>query len=527
MEKRLPVGIQDFEKIRKGGYIYVDKTNYIHRLINGSGASFFLSRPRRFGKSLFLSTMEALFKGQKDLFNDLYIYDKTDWNESYPVIKLDWTKIGYNTQKQLEINMINTLKQIGKSYQIDLETNENAAETFKNLIYYLHEKTGQRAVVLIDEYDAPILDNLNKPDEVIEPIREFMHNFYRILKACDQYLKFVFLTGISKFAKISVFSGLNNLVDISIDEEYAAICGLTQEEIETNFGSHIEIMAKDYETTRQEILDTMKYWYNGFSWDGNVFVYNPFSTLLLFSKKTFDNHWFATATPTFLIDIIKKRNDINYLLAPFEVNAASFDAFDYKTLSTVSLLFQTGYLTIKSVKKGRIGVPPEYTLDIPNNEVRNSLLEWLVSSYASYPLIDTSILRDQMLKQLLSKDEPAFEKSVKKLFAGIPYQLHIPREAYYHSLLLLWLNMLGFEVQGEVSTDKGRIDAVLLLKDHVVITEIKYSNEGNTDQLIQDAFSQIHETGYYERYNSSNQKVILLAIGLAGKEISCKMKSLN
>ena len=519
----MPIGIQDFTRIREEGYIYIDKTPYIHRLITGSGSTFFLSRPRRFGKSLLLSAMEAFFKGKKDLFTGLYIYDKTDWNISCPVIKLDWTAYGHCKLDGLESGMIITLGQIGKSYQVDLEINKNAADVFRQLISALHKKTGRKVVVLIDEYDVPILDNLKEADEVVEPIREFLQGFYRILKVSDEHLQFVFLTGITKFAKVSVFSALNNLMDITLDKEYSAICGLTQLEIETNFESRIDHMAKEHDASGQEVLEAIRYWYNGFSWDGDVFVYNPFSTLLLFEKKIFQNYWFSTATPTFLIDIIKKRNDVKCVLGPSEINDLSLNLFDYKTLDTKMLLFQTGYLTVKSVRKGQLGVPPVYTIDVPNNEVRNALLEYLVSSYAEYTLTDTAILRDRMRQQLLDGDEAAFESGVMELFAGIPYQLHIPREAYYHSLLLLWLNMLGFEVQGEISTNKGRIDALWLWEDQVIIAEVKYANEGDCEQLVKSAFDQIYEKDYYERYKGNHRKITLLAVAFAGKAISCKM----
>jgi hypothetical protein len=470
--------------------------------------------------------MEAFFMGQKNLFEGLYIADKTDWNKSYPVIKLDWTAIGHGTLKQMESGIIEVLERIGKSYHIYLKTGDNAAKVFEQLIYSLHEKTGCRVVVLIDEYDVPILDNLNEPAEILEPIREFLQGFYRILKASDERLQFVFLTGVTKLAKVSIFSALNNLVDITMDREYAAICGWTQEEVETNFAPYIELMAKEAEVTRQEVLDVIRYWYDGFSWDGNVFVYNPFSTLLLFEKKVFDNYWFTTATPTFLIEIIKKRNDVKYLLCPAEIDGTTFNTFDYRTLDTKLLLFQTGYLTIKHVQKGRLGIPPVYTLGIPNNEVRNSLLEYMISSYTSYPLSDTILLRDRMRKQLLNGDETAFEESAKELFAGIPYQLHIPKEAYYHSLLLLWLNLLGFEIQGEISTNIGRIDAVWTWEDQVIIAEIKYANEGDANILLQKAFDQIYENRYYERYKDDKRKITLLAIGFAEKTIACKMAKL-
>jgi hypothetical protein len=436
---------------------------------------------------------------------------------------LDWTTIGHATKEKLESGMIEIFERIGESYQIDLKVGENAAKVFEQLIFRLHEKTGRKVVVLIDEYDVPILDNLSEPTNVMEPIREFLQGFYRVLKASDEYLHFVFLTGISKFAKVSIFSALNNLVDITMDSEYAAICGLTQDEVEDNFIPYIEQIAKENKASNQEVLNMVQHWYNGFSWDGHTFVYNPFSTLLLFMKKTFENFWFATATPTFLVEIIKERNDIKYLLEPVEVDGTSFDTFDYRVLDTKLLLFQTGYLTVKNVKKGRLGVPLVYTLGVPNNEVRNSLLEYMVSSYASYPVSDTVILRDRMRKQLLNGEEEAFEESAKELFAKIPYQLHIPREAYYHSLLLLWLSLLGFDVQGEVSTNKGRIDAVWTWEEQIIIDEVKFAEEGDVNRLLQDALAKKKKKEYIERYKDGIHKITLLAIGFAGKTIACKM----
>ena len=522
----LPLGIQSFSDLRERGCLYVDKTKEIYNLIS-RGKVYFLSRPRRFGKSLFLSTIEAFFRGKKELFRDLYISDKTDWNISYPVIKLDWTAIGHTTRDKMENGIIEILKRIVETYNIEIKTDGNAAKVFEQVIFRLHEKTGLKVVVLIDEYDVPILDNIEKPADILESIREFLQSFYRVLKACDEYLHFVFLTGVTRFAKVSVFSALNNLVDITMDREYAAVCGWTQNEVEDNFDSYIELIAKENSAKKPEVLDMLRYWYNGFSWDGSVFVYNPFSTLMLFMKKTFDNYWFSSATPEFLIKIIKDRNDIKYLLNPVEVNATSFDTFDFKTLDTKLLLFQTGYLTVKNVSKTRLGVPPVYVLGLPNSEVRNSLLEYMVSSYASFPLSDTVLLRDRMRKQIMDCNETAFEESVKELFAGIPYQLHIPKEAYYHSLLLLWLNLLGFEVQAEVSTDKGRIDAVWIWDDHVVIAEVKFANEGDIVSLLQSAFMQIHKKEYYEHYNGNNRKVTLLAIGFTHKDIACKMEKLQ
>ena len=526
MERLLPIGIQDFAKIRKGDYKYVDKTVRIHQLISSGDSAFFLSRPRRFGKSLLCSTLGAIFEGRRELFDGLAI-DLLDWEwKKHPVIRIDLNAGVYSSGvESLHSTLFRELKREAEKQDLLLDGNDCTSQ-FACLIEKACNKNGEKVVVIIDEYDKPLINTLDN-GELHIAIRNELKGFYGVLKSCDEYLKFVFLTGITKFSQVSIFSDLNHLIDITLDPCYADICGWTQEEVENNFDSYIELIARENEAGRQEVLDAIRHWYNGFSWDGNVFVYNPFSTLLLFSKRVFNNYWFATATPTFLIDIIKERNDVKYLLDPIELDITTFNTFDYKTLDTKLLLFQTGYLTVKSVKKCGLGVPPVYTLGVPNNEVRNAMLEYLVSSYAVYPVTDTAILRDRLRKQLLDGDEAAFEKSVKELFAGIPYQLHIPREAYYHSLFLVWLNLLGFEVQGEVSTDKGRIDAVWIHEDQAVIAEVKFAKKGSTASLVQNAVKQINKKEYYERYRGNKRKVSLLGIGFNGKSVACKMVKLS
>jgi hypothetical protein len=521
---KLPIGIQTFSEIRENGYLYVDKTREIHRLISG-GKVFFLSRPRRFGKSLLVSTLEALFTGEKALFEGLYIADKIDWNEKYPVVTLDWGGISHTSAAQMEQSALGFLRRIARTHEIFLAAN-TASDGFEELIETLHQKTGRQVVVLVDEYDMPILDALGKPAETIDEIRQFLQSFYKILKAVDKHLRFVFLTGVSKFSKVSIFSGLNNVRDITLANDYATICGYTQEELEYCFALAIDEMAEVQQMSRQELLDRIRHWYNGFSWDGVNTVYNPFSTLLLFTEKVMRNYWFETGTPTFLINIIKERNDVNVLLEPVQMPDTGFDGFDYRTLDTKVLLFQTGYLTVKQITKNDFGDKLIYTLGVPNEEVRSAMLEYLTSSFAAYPVSDAAIIRDRMMGQLFNGDVTGFEKSIRELFAGVPHQLHLPREADYHSLLLLWLNMLGFEVQAEVSTDKGRIDAVWTWKDRVVIAEVKYAPKGKVEPLLKAAMAQIRERRYYERYNGANHRIALLAIGFAGKDLACRMTEL-
>ena len=407
-------------------------------------------------------------------------------------------------------------------YEISL-TQKYASDRFDEFIKRLYKQYEKQAVILIDEYDMPILGALKKPD-LVEGIREFLQSFYKVVKANDEYLRFVFLTGVSKFAKVSVFSGLNNPDDITMDDKYVSICGYTQEELVSYFSEYITDFALSEKVSENEIVDTIRRWYNGFSWDGRTLVYNPFSTLILFDKKRFADYWFASATPTFLIDILRQRNDVKLLLEPSKIQASGFDSFDPEKIDTKLLLFQTGYLTVKRVVKKGLGKKNVYTLGIPNEEVRESLMTYLVADYAAYPVSDTAPMRDRMLERLLDGDAVSFERAVQEMFARIPYQLHIPREAYYHSMLLLWLNLLGFEVISELPTDKGRIDAVWTWEDRVVIAEIKYSGKGSCESLLNAALAQIKKNCYYERYAGDNRRIAFLAVAFAGKKIACRIE---
>jgi hypothetical protein len=522
--KPLPVGVQSFEKLRKDGNVYVDKTKEIHRLIT-SGNIYFLSRPRRFGKSLLVSTIAEIFKGDKSLFEGLYIYDKYDWTQQYPVITIDWSNVKLATAEEMENDMCKFLEQIADSDQIKL-LRDYASSKFAELIQRLNEKTGRQVVVLVDEYDMPILDALNNTDEM-ELIRNFLQSFYKVLKGTDEHLRFVFITGVSKFAKVSIFSGMNSPDDITIDDQYATICGYTQDELTANFEEYIHEFALKTKATAEEVIEAIRNWYNGYSWDGITTVYNPFSTLLLFRKKKFTDYWFSSGTPTFLINQIKKRNDVKYLLEPVTIAADGFDNFEVNTIDTKLLLFQTGYLTIKKVAKSMFGQQMNYTLGIPNEEVRQSLMQHLVSSYAECTVTEATNMREVMLQQMFDGDVTSFEQNLKTMFARIPYQLHISCDAYYHSLILLWLNMLGFEPLGEVLTNIGRIDVIWKFEDRVVIAEVKHDENKTSEALLQEAFKQIHDQRYYEGFTGDNRRIALLAIAVAGREVTCKMEELG
>jgi hypothetical protein len=334
------------------------------------------------------------------------------------------------------------------------------------------------------------------------------------------------MTGITKFAKVSVFSALNNLIDVTFDVEYTTLCGYTQEELESCFAPRLEELAAVHNCDVPEVLAEIRHWYNGFSWDGKNSVYNPFSTLVLLLQKNFTNLWFETGSPTFLVNLMKERNDVRLLLEPTQMKQSELNSFDYHSLDTKILLFQSGYLTVKEIAREKFGMEAIFTLGVPNEEVRQSLMEYLTSSFASCPVGHTISMRSRMMEQLLDGNVAAFEASLKELFANIPYQLHIKREAYYHSLLLLWLNMLGFHVDAEVSTNKGRIDAVWTWKDRAVIAEVKYASKGALKTLLDTAMAQIKEKGYCERYAASHQRVAQLAVAFSGKRIGVEMKEL-
>ncbi len=531
--KNLPIGIQSFEDLRSNDYLYVDKTEDIYRLVTSSKVVF-LSRPRRFGKSLLVSTLEELYTGSQHLFEGLYIYDKWDWTQRYPVIRIDWTTIKHDSKEEMERSMSTFLKRQAKLEKIKL-VSEYASDCFVELIESLHCKKNNKVVVLIDEYDKPILDAIGKPEAA--EIRAFLQGFYVVLKGADDHLKFVFMTGVTKVAKVSIFSALNSLKDITLSDKYASICGYTQEELERNFAEYIDETASHLEITRENLLYYICKWYDGYTWDGKTSVYNPFSTLMFFDNQEFSNYWFDTGTPTFLINRLKKHGLAKTVLEPIVAGQNAFNSYDPDALGDIPLLFQTGYLTIKSQR--RVGVEPEYTLEVPNLEVKESLMEHLLSAYIQYPVDQLGVLGKAMLKQILAFDAEGFTNNMRKMFADVPYTLkpskaknpakaeakNLANEALYHIIFQLWMTMLGFNIQSERMTNRGRIDAVLQQEGVAIVTELKYHATTKTDILLNQAIAQIREKRYYEPF--LDRKVILLGIAFSGKEVGCRIEQLT
>ncbi|MDR1196418.1 MAG: ATP-binding protein [Endomicrobium sp.] len=521
--KNLPISTQSFEILRQTDCVYVDKTKHIFELIK-NGRVYFLSRPRRFGKSLLISTFEELFKGNKRLFEGLYIYDKWVWSEKYPIIHLDFADLAYNTPEELKLTLNNFLNKTAAANSASLQDDMPVSVKFSELIEKLYSKTGQRVVVLVDEYDKPITDNLSNK-EVLSSNKTILHDFYQVIKAKDKYIKFVFLTGVSKFSGVSIFSGLNNLMDITLSDKFAGICGYTQEELEENFKEYIYLLSEKLKRSKEDVLKEIRRWYNGYSWDGMTTVYNPFSTLLLFADNIFTNYWFRTGTPTFLIELLKSRNQLRGIFEPIVVENVAFDGYDEENIDTVSLLFQTGYLTIKQ-RKLNFG-SPEYTLAAANFEVKDSLVKYLLNAYSNFPLNALRDLQTNIHNQIQTMDAKNLSKSIYQLFVNIPYTLHISKEAYWHSLFLATMNLLGFVFKGDVLTNIGRIDAVWEQPDFAVICEIKYDEKKELEKMLETAFAQIDDRRYYETYLYSGRKIILLAVAFNGKAVKCKFKELD
>jgi hypothetical protein len=522
--KELPIGTQSFEVLRTSDFVYVDKTEHIWNLVN-KGRMYFLSRPRRFGKSLLVSALSELFGGKKELFNGLYIYDRWDWSKTFPVIYLDFSEITYSTTNELKLSLNKFIEITAEANEIIMDKELPLSMKFAQLIEQLHKKTGNPVVILVDEYDKPLIDSLSKPKETQEEIKTALHDFYQVIKAKDKYIKFVLLTGVSRFSGLSIFSGLNNLNDITMNYKYATICGYTQEELEAKFKEHIKDVGKYLKISYEETLGTIKCWYNGYSWDGKASVYNPFSTLMFLENKKFKDYWYKTGTPTFLIKQIVKKNGLDRLIGQGTIIISSLSDVDYDMMSIVDLLFQTGYLTIKK-EEIREDKSSQYLLDFPNMEVREAFLSSLLAAYVNRQPEEIGDIAKRVNKGLKEKDGEVLREALTELFANIGYDLHIGEEKYYHSIFLATGKLLGFEVNTEVHTDKGRIDAVLKKEGKTTIVEIKYGEEVPTKKLVEEAIEQIKEKRYYEKYGKMD--VSLLGIGFGnGKEIGCEFEELK
>lgn len=508
--KKLPIGIQTFSKFFKDDYVYIDKTKSIHNLLTTGGQYYFISRPRRFGKSLLVSTLKEIFSGNKKLFKNLWIYDKIDW-EKHPVIHIDFSNMSYETPGKLRLSLAREMDRFASESNLALTQDADYKTKFGELIKLLSGEN--RVVILIDEYDKPIIDFVEKKDVALEN-RDILRNFYSILKGSDEYIRFAFLIGVSKFSRVSVFSGLNNLKDITMDDRFSTMMGYTQDELESYFSEEIGRLEATTGIGRNELMREIKDWYNGYSWDGKNFLYNPFSILNLFYTERFDNYWFSTGTPTFLIKFIKETKSNVTGFENIEVDNTLFDSYDIENIDILSLLFQTGYLTVKGIKP--VGTRRKYTLSYPNEEVKESFLKYILAGFAEST---TTVLGSRilgMVEHLLNHKIDEFFSVMKSIFASIPYNIFIEdRESYYHTVIYLILSLVGISIDSELQTNKGRIDAVIETETGIYIMEFKL---GGPDE----ALDQVVEKKYYEKYQARKKPVILVGVGfdMESKNIS-------
>ena len=479
MQKRLyPIGRQDFPGIRREGRVYVDKTMHVFNLIKYSKYNF-LSKPRRFGKSLLISTLETVFKGSKDLFEGLYIYDKWEFEE-YPIIRISFSNIGYR-EVGLDAAIKSELQKVAENYGLHL-IEEDISQKLRELILKLEKLFNKQVVLLIDEYDKPIIDYLDKENLPFALTnRGVMKTFYSVLKDADPHLKFVLITGVSKFSKVSIFSDLNNLTDLSMNPDFNEICGISQRELEENFSEELKV----YDKVK------IKEWYNGYKWDleGDS-VYNPFSLLSFFyNNGRFQNFWYTTGTPTFLMKMCREQHF--YRFDDISINADELGNFDIENLKIEPILFQTGYLTI-------VGENPlfrTYKLDFPNQEVRESYLRNLTEAYIDSSSLKSSKILGDLTKALKTKDELLLKEAINNAFEQVPYSLwQKENEKYYHALVHLLFSLLGVYIFSEVQTKRGRTDSVVIYENEVYCFEFKLDKSAN------EAIQQIEERAYTEKY---------------------------
>ena len=474
--------------------IYVDKTELVHKLVT-TGKYYFFSRPRRFGKSLLISTLKELFKANRPIFSDLWINDKWDWSKTNPVIHISFDALSYpelGLAEALKSELSDQAKTFGvRLYKKDLKGK------FIELLQKLNDKHG-KVVLLIDEYDKPIIDYLET--EVLEQAyinRTIMRDFYSVLKNADDLLQFMFITGITKFSRISLFSHLNNLSDITLSPQYATLTGYTQAELEAYFGDYLTEATDYLSMSKEALLEKMKIWYNGFSWDGVTRVYNPFGTLNFLSNLDFRNYWFSTGNPKFLIGQMRKQEYFN--VENISASSTTFETFDIENIELVSLLFQTGYLTIKEKMRGT----DEMILDYPNKEVRESMYQFLISDLAKNVRrthTGTGRTMQDLNQAFVRQDLTKVRESLNAILADLPSETYLNQtEGLYHGLIHVIFSYLGMFVQSEVHSALGRADAVVETATDVFIFEFKFN------KTAAEGMTQIHTQKYADKYRASGK----------------------
>jgi len=514
--RKLPIGIQDFEYLREENFLYVDKTQYVYQLAH-FGKPYFLGRPRRFGKSLFLSTLKAYFEGKKELFEGLKIAElEKEWKQ-YPVFYLDFNVGLLINAKNVAERLNVKLKELERLWGQRTDT-EDLASRFEAVIKSAYEQTGQRVVVLIDEYDKPLTNTMDDPT-ANEEIRTLLKSFYGVLKSADSYLRFVFITGVTKFSKISIFSDLNQPDDISLNERFSAICGITQTELEENFVPEITALADKMQKTYKETLFELQKLYNGYHFSENLIgVYNPFSLLNTFSAQKYRYYWFSTGTPTFLAKALKNQNyDIRKFDNNVTIEANSVMDYRAENQNLTPLLYQTGYLTIKKYEQEG----DFFVLGFPNEEVKYGFLNELLPAFVSTPIATGNFSIIEFLQQIKKGDIDGFMTSLKAFFADIPYDAIEQKnrnEQYYQHVFYLLFTLMGQFVQTEVKNSRGRADAVVKTADNIYVFEFKMDDNATAE----DALAQINSKDYAIPYAADHRKIVKIGVEFSQTERGVK-----
>ena len=489
--KLYPIGIQTFERIRKEDKLYIDKTEYIYRMAHTSGTYFFLGRPRRFGKSLLVTTMQSYFEGKKELFKGLAIEKlEKEWTE-YPVLHFDMSGGKNMDKEQLEEYLDYRLQEEEKKWGVTKPV-KGANNRLIDLINTAYEKSGKQVVVLIDEYDAPMLDVVHEKEQ-LDMLRNMMRNFYSPLKYSEAKLRFVFLTGITKFSQVSIFSELNNIINISMNDEYAGICGITKEELLTQMSEDIDELAKSQELTREETIAELKENYDGYHFSAkSPDVYNPFSLLNCFSTREFGAYWFSSVTPTYLIKMMRKFKVMPTNISKMYAKSSAFDAPTENMTAITPLLYQSGYLTIKGYDK----FSKLYTLDLPNKEIKVGLFESLLPNYLEGMFAQNGDVAIAQMSVLIRQDNMDGALQLLQTFLGtVPYCNVTNYEGHYQQMLYIIFSLLtGYVVDVEVHTPKGRLDIVMLTHTRLYIIELKLNKNA------QAALQQINLKNYAQRF---------------------------
>ena len=501
LQRLYPIGIQTFSKIREGNYLYIDKTAYVYRMTHSASSYMFLSRPRRFGKSLLTSTLHSYFSGRKDLFHGLAMEKlEKEWTE-YPVLHFDMSTAKHADSEQLlqELN----LKLYGyEQIYGRLEEEINPNQRLMGLIKRAYEQTGKKVVVLIDEYDAPLLDVVHEREN-LDVLRNIMRNFYSPLKACDPYLRYVFLTGITKFSQLSIFSELNNIENISMDEPYAAICGISEDEIRSQMEEDVDRLAKNLEVTLEEALMKLKENYDGYHFTyPSPDIYNPFSLLTAMEKGKIGSYWFGSGTPTYLIKMLDKFGVKPSEIGRKQLKSSAFDAPTETMTDAVPLLYQSGYITIKDYNK----MLDLYTLDIPNKEVRLGLMESLLPYYVNNKTPEATTMVAYLFYDIQNGDMDAALHRLQEFLSTIPYCDNTRFEGHYQQVFYIIFSLLGYYVDVEVRTPRGRVDIVLRTKTTLYVMELKL------DKSAGEAMEQIDLKNYPERFALCGLPVVKVAV---------------